>query len=608
MVNRKIQLNEKNANGTFDVLHPETTTEQVIDPVTGKNLGGYFNTIQQINDKLDALSSNNSVAENLNTAIQNTPSGGRLVLKSAGVYTISSPITITKDITIDGNNATITGNGRMNFEGNVEIYNTKFERVAIGLVKAGKQVKITNNKFRNIYDNAIQCFYDLDSLVIRDNEIDGTIVSTGTNKNFNNSGSFVYLNTGKINFLRIQNNRALNIRGGTNIFMSGNYPDLVISENILDTMAQRGIGFWYATYAKGIIARNRIFRCGVLKAPGEDAGVGCNAIYANHRKLDVEVVDNSIEFVYENGIEGNYRRIIGNTIIGTGMDLKNYPTPSTEGIFFSNGDIDIEDNTLIDCMGHGIYNYVESLDLANISIRRNKIINNDFRTASAICFRSPSNSNIANIHISHNYIKNYSTVIELPNGKKYNNVKIGPHTAINHQMMLTNFNGIGIDIEEIGNNRGNLIKNGNFNEWNVTTNRFVDWQVSNASLRLITNSLKNSARVTATDIYNGRITQTIAGIAYPEKTINRFAQLIVRVKGNNNLFVRIYNLDANGVQAPGTTPLGFVTTGLSETTFKTFKIKIPYEPSFRLELCNASGTGSWIEISEANIYLIDCEF
>ncbi|WP_341323347.1 hypothetical protein NSQ62_07705 [Solibacillus sp. FSL H8-0523] len=42
MVNKKIKMNEKNADGTFNVLHPETTIEQVINPITGDSIVEHF--------------------------------------------------------------------------------------------------------------------------------------------------------------------------------------------------------------------------------------------------------------------------------------------------------------------------------------------------------------------------------------------------------------------------------------------------------------------------------------------------------------------------------------------------------------------------------------
>jgi hypothetical protein len=559
----------------------------------------------------------------LATAIANTPDGGRLVLNNGAVYNISSSIIVNKSIVIDGNNATITtnnsNNAKIHLRGtNAEIYNTIFERVPITigttLGNTVKGIKIINNKFKNTYDNAIESYAHLESLIVRDNELNGTIVATGQSKNFNNSGSFVYLNGGKVNFLSIQRNHVLNVGGGTNVFMSGEYPSLDISDNIFDTMAQRGIGFWYAS-AKGVIARNNIYKCGVLKAPGlgpggEGAGIGCNAIYGiNSNVRNVDVVDNYIEFVYENGIEGNYKSIKRNTIIGTGMDLVNYPTPSYEGIFISGGNIDIEDNIIINPKGSGIYCYTSGAVLvSNVSIRRNKIVCdtlNDAPSHAGIRFATPDTQTYSNIYIEDNRIENFANVIILPASKTYSNIKLGKQFTINYTRMINALTGVGVDIKSLSTNKLDLIKNGNFNLWNTETNRPTDWTISNASIELVTDQIKNSIKITATDAFNGRLIQSTIGVAFPQKTSNRHVQLVIRAKGNNDLLIRNYTLNASGT-AVGS-PISPFVTGLSETEFKTFKIMMPYEPSFRLELCNRSGVGSWIEISEVNAYLIDCE-
>lgn len=653
-------MNEKNADGTFNILHPETTVEQVIIPSTGGNIaehfidavkkhieivdeipsnlagkgvffekqGGVSNTpnkptIQDLNDKLKNIGHIDS--ENLVTAISNTPNGGKLILNNGATYIISSSITINKDITIDGNNARIVTTGTdicLSFEENAEISNTTFEKISLSLEGVNKSYKITNNKFINTQGNVVECWSNLKSLIVTDNESNGTILNAESWRNFNNSGGFIYLSfgdgdvQGKIDFVRIQRNKIYNCRGGTVIFLGGHYLDLEVTDNFIDTMAQRAIGFWATEYAKGIVARNRIFKCGVLKeydenkkgSDGNDAGVGCNAIYSAYGDTkEVEVLDNYIEHVYENGIEGEYKCIKRNTVKNTGMDLVNHPTPSYEGIFIMGHDVIIEDNTIINPKGHGIYKYEDDDGAYNFLIRRNTIICEEFNEDHAgIAFRTANGSIYENIYIEDNYIKNFATAIEMPDNKTYTNVKIGKNIALDYNLIISEFVGAGVDFEQSGVPRINLIKNGNFNQWETANNKFTDWTTSNASLQLVTDTYKNSAKITATDTFNGRIMQSSFGIANPSEDQNRFTQLVVRIKGNNDLLVRLYPLTATGAARQDAWVTQLQATGLSATDFKTIKIRLPYESNFRLELCNYRNViGSWIEVSEAAMYLID---
>lgn len=82
----------------------------------------------------------------------------------------------------------------------------------------------------------------------------------------------------------------------------------------------------------GIISENNIQECGTYAS--HNTGVGCNGIYSNDYGdiTDTVVTNNYIKNVCENGIEGAYGVVSYNTVINTGVDQSNHPTPSASGI------------------------------------------------------------------------------------------------------------------------------------------------------------------------------------------------------------------------------------------------------------------------------------
>lgn len=82
----------------------------------------------------------------------------------------------------------------------------------------------------------------------------------------------------------------------------------------------------------GIISENNIQECGTYAS--HNTGVGCNGIYSNDYGdiTDTVVTNNYIKNVCENGIEGAYGVVSYNTVINTGVDQANHPTPSASGI------------------------------------------------------------------------------------------------------------------------------------------------------------------------------------------------------------------------------------------------------------------------------------
>lgn len=535
--------------------------------------------------------------------IAKTPNGGRLLLKNGGNYLMNGNIYIDKDITIDGNNAIITGDGKIFAKSNFTIQNTTFEKVTLQLESVGKTIKIVGNWFVNSADNAIESWSNHKTLIIEDNELEGSAISTEANKNLNNSGSFFYHGSGEIEFLRIKNNKGGRIGGGTAIFLTGSYPDFEISDNTLETMAQRGIGFWETEYAKGIVTRNKIIGCGLLNTKptgtnnGVGAGVGCNAIYTNGNTQDVDVWENYIENVYENGIEGVFRSVKRNTIINTGIDLINYPTPSYEGVFIRSNSV-VEDNTIINPKGNGIYCFYPSEGSEvhkNIEIRRNRITR-ESNEGGGICFRGKNT--LEDVVIEDNRIDNFAYGIEKPPGGVHR-LKVGRNHITNFQTYFAYAQGQGVNwfADTDGEN---VLMDGVFNEW-TSPDTLTAWGKGNATLSRVEVKNKYNVHVLATDNYNGRITQKLY---LPPKKKGRYFLLKITAKGNNPISIRLLPLLLDNTTTNSGT-YSSTLSGVSDVDMKTFYIVTDYLGKAQLEICNSGLMGSWIEVSEVRGYLID---
>lgn len=69
MANKKIKMHEKNANGTYDVLHPETTSNQVYDAENGKWLSEIIGLLNSLDtaERSSLVNSINSLKAELHT-------------------------------------------------------------------------------------------------------------------------------------------------------------------------------------------------------------------------------------------------------------------------------------------------------------------------------------------------------------------------------------------------------------------------------------------------------------------------------------------------------------------------------------------------------------
>ena len=523
---------------------------------------------------------------------------GNVLLGNCKNYIVGN-LTLTKDLKLNGNNSTLE-NGKITISNldEVIIENVIFSNATIYCINKVNTLKIKNCKFINCNDNAIEIWCGANKVEIINCEFDNINYADGLNKNMNNSGSSIYINTThEVNECIIKNNISTNINGGTVFFLKADFKNIDINSNNIDTCLQRGIGFWDTKNAKGYVRNNIIRNCGVLKLAGTNQGVGCNAIYANVHLPELEIINNNIKNVYENGIEGGYKIIANNIIENTGCSPA-HTTPSVEGIWFGHDDIIIKDNIIINPAGHGIYRYSESLDFKNITIVNNKIYKENLDNNTGICLRSPNNKLIENIHINGNTIENFNKAIELPSNKIYT-VSIGLNEVVNCKTYLEKGGADSSGIDLTGNVRGNnIFINNRFQNW--TDSSLDDWGKSNATVTKEAFENLNTVKVLATDKYNGRITQNV--ISSLEDYGNTFIQIYLKARGNNDIFIRTYKYDLDGtVSNPITYPLHLT----SETKFETYKTLIRSMGKMKIEICNLGGAGSWFEISEIEGYIVN---
>jgi hypothetical protein len=533
----------------------------------------------------------------------NVTNDGVYTLKANSVYDLGgSRITLTKNITFIGNGAMIK-NGVLDANGiSAKFKDITFDNCCIDIQNDVTDIIFDNCSFANCNDNAIALWHSANLIKIINCKFYNIKPSVAQYKSVDNSGSAIYINTSDVvTKCEIRDNTMSYIYGGTCIFASANFTFIDICKNHIDTILQRGIGFWGANSAsRGKVRFNTILNCGVLKASDTNAGVGCNGIYANNSMPYIDVFKNYVKDVYENGIEGNYNSIEGNYIENTGKDTVNYNTPSIEGIYTISTKV-IKDNTIINPKGHGIYGYTDSTDFNNMRILNNVIKKDTFDSTNVgICFRSPSCTNVLDITISGNVVENFSGVIELPQNKVYR-VKIGVNFARWYDTYL--IKGVGNSTTIDVSNNGSVIpvfQNNLFQTWS-STSVLSNWTCVNGVLSQVTADNHNVPHVLANDAYNGRLIQNI--FTPTADTNNRFLLISLSMRGTGtSKFIRTYRLDVNG--ANPTNPVSYYFNIASSTVFKKYYVLIPCNGYAQFEICNTTN-GNWFEVSEIQAIYVD---
>lgn len=328
--------------------------------------------IRKFNEQLDTkaneyytdvttLGCDNTGINDVSSILNNCSIKNNTLYFPTGIYKLDNILQFTKDINLIGDNAIIKGKA---------------------LTGNNIKIKITGLHFLDSYTSSIAL--NTCDVVLEKNIFENTGLSNSLEKTHQGCGA--YLQNCNV---KIRNNDFLKTRGQGSIILN-TCKDIDVKFNTFNQPYYRAIELNACSNAKGEIAENTIKNCGELLPKG--SGVGANGIYGNMPCKNVKVLNNTIINSVENGIEGTFEIVDGNLINGTGVDYKNKPTPSTEGI----------------CCGSGIYT-------------NNTVINS--REA---CLKLFSDTKLENLIITNNNLlsSQNTTALDINSIAGFNNVKI----------------------------------------------------------------------------------------------------------------------------------------------------------------------------------------
>lgn len=336
---------------------------------------------------------------------------GKNVTILNGHYIIASLNRISSNIVIQGqDNTVIDGNKSMAISLNgvhdVEFKNLKFKNIGSMELLNSYNIKFTNVQFDNLYENG----------VVMDNfknvEFNNcTISNVGTTDvDVTWEGMGLALSNG--DGVKIHDSEIYNTYGHGAIFLTNNSNMEIYNNKIHDTF-YRGIEL-YDSGNTGSIHNNNIYNTGSINTT--DSGVGCNGIYADSSSDQVDILNNDITNAVENGIEGIFKSVKYNTVNGTGIDMKNHPTPSGEGIYGLKGIY--VGNIVKNSYGPGIKAYSEDT-ISDLIISQNSIYDT-VNSESAININSEAGYSNVDISGNASYNNNYCVFVRYKNSQNLN--------------------------------------------------------------------------------------------------------------------------------------------------------------------------------------------
>lgn len=297
-----------------------------------------------------------------------------------GNYTVSdvSILFSINNINIKGeslNGVIITFLNKNNFETlnkqNINVSNIIFKNAYRIQFKNSSFIKFENCVFNNFYNAGVVYFnsHDItfcnckfDSIGF---ELTESIGAGGYAIGIDGNSNF-----GKCYNISIKKCYFTNTCGRGAIFLITDVTNWIIEHNEFFQTGYSAIAMSIQKSTDGIIRNNYINRCGfglrsnkIIVKPSE-AGVGASSIYGGNPNNTTIVENNTIINSMENAIEGEFYIVKGNIINGTGIDIINYPTPSTEGIY---GAKNIINNIISNTKGSGI-KYFGSKGVHNTNI------------------------------------------------------------------------------------------------------------------------------------------------------------------------------------------------------------------------------------------------
>ncbi|WP_316844698.1 hypothetical protein [Pedobacter psychrodurus] len=405
---------------------------------------GYCQTIDVSKHKVIG-NENIDNTEQLN-ALFNSVRANSTIFFPKGKYKISGNLNVKKAIIITGQDAVFVGVGALKAVAPIKLSNMKFEGVFVFLSSSNSSV--INCDFNNITGNAINVSASEASPMKNIEILNNTFfkIYPTTLALINSTGRAVYIaSSSKIENLNFSKNTMSLIYGGSAFFARGLLTGFKIYNNSINKISGQGIEFFKVSpLSTGIVDNNKIRMCGSLRAEQNiKSGVGCNGIFAsvlNGGNLnDVSITNNNIDSVLENGIEGPFGLVKGNTVSNTGYNMVDFPTPSPEGIF---GGLNIIDNKIINPYGHGIYIFKTKQAISDRIIKNNTIRSFTKRKSySGICLNSSAVSVMnLNITIDSNSIDNFETAISLPHSGKSSGLNIRSNKFIKCDKFIKNTN------------------------------------------------------------------------------------------------------------------------------------------------------------------------
>ena len=270
----------------------------------------------------------------------------------------------------------------------------------------------------------------------------------------------------------------LNIMAGACVYKPRSIQNLnkiIFKNNYINNTCNSVLSF--ETGSTGEIYNNICLNIGCLRNTGgyttTITGVGMTAMYCIGDG-ELNVYNNYIENVGENGIEGTYTVIKNNIIKNTGCRInEGYTTPSTEGIYATAKEI--IGNTIYNTYTNGIVISDSRYDTINICDNQMVGTNNGY----GIVLHTTSNLTNININIYNNVCQNYISTFRVLNSSKltYKNLKIYNNST--NKLFDQGFGALkGINYKN--NNKIAELKNINF--INVTDDIINDWFYSAGTL------------------------------------------------------------------------------------------------------------------------------
>lgn len=271
---------------------------------------------------------------------------------------IENVISNNSNIVIDGLNIEILSEDGFDISNvhDLELKNLNLNGIDKIQFRYGNNIKIHDSIFKNTKHDCLTFQYS-DNIEIYNNIFDN-IGTELTQYNLDGRGVYFYNYQNSDDNMNdnqfIHDNLFNNINGKGAVVIHHNCNKFKINNNYITNTVWSGIELYTITSSNAsFIENNYLYNIG-QKTPvatdeyGQHSGVGASAIYGNGDCNNISVLNNIIINCLENGIEGSYSNIKGNTIYVTGKGSNVRTTTSIEGIYVNQytTNVNIENNNV----------------------------------------------------------------------------------------------------------------------------------------------------------------------------------------------------------------------------------------------------------------------